>query len=301
MQINCPFDVIHLGYDCFAILLMTDTATLYIVPTPIGNLNDITQRAIDTLANVDWIAAEDTRHSQKLLQHFSISTRTLSLHDHNEDKRVAMLCQRLKGGESVALISDAGTPLISDPGFMLVRQCREESIPVVALPGPCAAITALSGSGLPTDRFIFEGFLPVKVQARADVLERLADRTCTSVFYEAPRRIATTIKELQARFADRHVVLAKELSKTFETYVSGTPDVIMAWLDADPAHHKGEFVVMVAPAVIDKQALPAEAMTLLTTLCEDLPLKRAAAIVAQHYNLKKNALYQAGLSQQDKD
>ncbi len=280
---------------------MTDTATLYIVPTPIGNLNDITQRAITTLAEVDWIAAEDTRHSQKLLQHFSISTRTLSLHEHNEDKRVAMLCQRLKDGESVALISDAGTPLISDPGFMLVRQCREEGIKVVALPGACAAITALSASGLPTDRFLFEGFLPVKTQARSDVLEQLADRTCTTVYYEAPRRIETTVRELQTRFPARHIVLAKEISKTFETYVSGVADDVLAWLEADPAHHKGEFVLMIAPAMVDKQAIPAEAMSLLMSLCEALPLKRAAAIVASHYQLKKNALYQAGLERQGKN
>ena len=279
---------------------MTDSATLYIVPTPIGNLDDITQRAITTLASVDWIAAEDTRHSQKLLQHLSISTRTMSLHDHNEDKRVAMLCQRLKGGESVALISDAGTPLISDPGFMLVRQCREEGISVVALPGPCAAITALSGSGLPTDRFLFEGFLPVKVQARGEALERLRDRSCTTVFYEAPRRIETTIKDLETRFPARHIVLAKEISKTFETYVSGVAADVLTWLDADPAHHKGEFVLMVAPAVVEKQAIPAEAMSLLIALCEELPLKRAAAIVAQHFQLKKNALYQAGLEEQGK-
>ena len=137
---------------------MTDTATLYIVPTPIGNLNDMSTRAIEVLREVSWIAAEDTRHSARLLQHFNIDTKTLSLHEHNEDKRAAMLCERLKGGEAVALISDAGTPLISDPGFVLVRRCREQGIPVSALPGPCAAITALSASGLPTDTFIFEGF-----------------------------------------------------------------------------------------------------------------------------------------------
>ncbi|WP_189408436.1 16S rRNA (cytidine(1402)-2'-O)-methyltransferase [Alteromonas halophila] len=277
---------------------MTDSATLYIVPTPIGNLDDITQRAIQTLAAVDWIAAEDTRHSQKLLQHFSISTRTLSLHDHNEDKRVAMLCQRLKDGESVALISDAGTPLISDPGFVLVRACREQGIDVVALPGACAAITALSGSGLPTDRFLFEGFLPVKVQARNEILQRLQDATCTTVYYEAPRRIVATLQDIHVLLPDRHLVLAKEISKTFEAYVSGNAEDILAWLDAEPARQKGEFVLMVSPAVKDKQSVPGEALSLLSALCEELPLKRAAAIVAQHYQLKKNALYQAGLAEQ---
>ena len=272
-------------------------ATLYIVPTPIGNLQDITQRAIDVLGAVDWIAAEDTRHSQKLLQHFSIQAKTLSLHDHNEEKRTQMLCNKLLGGESVALISDAGTPLISDPGFVLVRACRANDINVVALPGPCAAITALSASGLATDRFIFEGFLPVKNQARMNVLATLLDRTCTSVFYEAPRRILDTVNDIKTALGpDRHLVLAKELTKTFETYVSDTPDGIVAWLEADAVHQKGEFVLMVAGAPPASDELPSEAMALLKRLKQDLPLKKAAAIVADHYQLKKNALYQAGLA-----
>ena len=272
-------------------------ATLYIVPTPIGNLQDITQRAIDVLGAVDWIAAEDTRHSQKLLQHFSIQAKTLSLHDHNEEKRTQMLCNKLLGGESVALISDAGTPLISDPGFVLVRACRANDINVVALPGPCAAITALSASGLATDRFIFEGFLPVKNQARMNVLATLLDRTCTSVFYEAPRRILDTVNDIKTALGpDRHLVLAKELTKTFEAYVSDTPDGIVAWLEADAVHQKGEFVLMVAGAPPASDELPSEAMALLKRLKQDLPLKKAAAIVADHYQLKKNALYQAGLA-----
>ena len=272
-------------------------ATLYIVPTPIGNLQDITQRAIDVLGAVDWITAEDTRHSQKLLQHFSIQAKTLSLHDHNEEKRTQMLCNKLLGGESVALISDAGTPLISDPGFVLVRACRANDINVVALPGPCAAITALSASGLATDRFIFEGFLPVKNQARMNVLATLLDRTCTSVFYEAPRRILDTVNDIKTALGpDRHLVLAKELTKTFETYVSDTPDGIIAWLEADAVHQKGEFVLMVAGAPPASNELPSEAMALLKRLKQDLPLKKAAAIVADHYQLKKNALYQAGLA-----
>ena len=274
---------------------MTHFATLYIVPTPIGNLDDISARAVDTLKQVSWIAAEDTRHSARLLQHFNISTRTLSLHEHNEDKRTAMLCQRLKDGESVALISDAGTPLISDPGFVLVRRCREEGIPVSALPGPCAAITALSASGLPTDRFIFEGFLPVKSQARDNLLVQLKDRTCTSVFYEAPRRILTTIRDIARLLGERHIVIAKELSKAFETYVSGSANDVLKYLEEDAAHQKGEFVVMVSPAQVNMSDIPQEAMNLLLTLCDHMPLKKAAAIVAGHYALKKNALYQAGL------
>lgn len=274
---------------------MTDIATLYIVPTPIGNLNDMSARAIEILQEVSWIAAEDTRHSAKLLQHFSIDTRTLSLHDHNEDKRAAMLCERLKVGEAVALISDAGTPLISDPGFVLVRRCREQGIPVSALPGPCAAVTALSASGLPTDTFIFEGFLPVKTQARETALSVLLDRTFTTVFYEAPRRIMDTVCTIQKVLGERQIVVAKELTKTFETYVSGTPQDVIDYLESDAAHQKGEFVVMIGPAHIDEQAIPSEAMSLLMTLCEHIPLKKAAGIVAAHYDLKKNALYQAGL------
>ncbi|WP_258313011.1 16S rRNA (cytidine(1402)-2'-O)-methyltransferase [Alteromonas sp. KUL49] len=268
------------------------------VPTPIGNLDDMTPRAIEVLRQVDWIAAEDTRHSARLLQHFSIPTRTLSLHEHNEDKRTAMLCERLKGGESVALISDAGTPLISDPGFVLVRRCREEGINISALPGPCAGITALSASGLPTDRFIFEGFLPVKSLARDNLLTQLKERECTSVFYEAPRRILDTINDIQRILGDRHIVIAKEISKAFETYVSGTPQVVIDYLESDAAHQKGEFVVMVSPAELNASEIPPEAMALLNALCEHLPLKKAAAVVAKHYDLKKNALYQAGLDAQ---
>lgn len=272
-------------------------APLYIVPTPIGNLQDITQRALTTLNDVDWIAAEDTRHSQRLLQHFSIQAKTLSLHDHNEAKRTTMLCERLKAGESVALISDAGTPLISDPGFVLVRACREQGIDVIALPGPCAAITALSGSGLATDRFVFEGFLPVKTQARADVLETLQARTCTSVFYEAPRRVVDTVTLIKSVLGnERKMVMAKELTKTFERYITGTPDDILDWLQAETAHQKGEFVLMIAGTPKIDDMLPLEAMNLLKALKVELPLKKAAAIVADHYNLKKNALYQAGIA-----
>ncbi|NMH59282.1 16S rRNA (cytidine(1402)-2'-O)-methyltransferase [Alteromonas ponticola] len=275
---------------------MSSSATLYIVPTPIGNLQDISQRALDTLRQVDWIAAEDTRHTHKLLQHFAITGRTLSLHEHNEDKRAAMLCQRLSDGESVALVSDAGTPLISDPGFVLVRRCREAGINVIALPGPCAAITALSASGLPTDKFTFEGFLPVKMLAREQALETLQNRNATTVFYEAPRRVVETVKTIAKVLGqNRQIVLAKEISKTFETYVSGNTDTVLEYLTVDPAHQKGEFVIMIAGCETSVTEVPPEALQLLTLLQTELPLKKAAAIVAQHYDLKKNRLYQIGL------
>ncbi len=279
---------------------MSTSATLYIVPTPIGNLQDISQRALDTLKEVNWIAAEDTRHTHKLLQHFSINARTLSLHEHNEDKRASMLCQRLLEGESVALVSDAGTPLISDPGFVLVRKCREEGITVTALPGPCAAITALSASGLPTDKFVFEGFLPVKTLAREQVLDNLQKRTATTVFYEAPRRVVNTVEVIgKVLGEDRQIVLAKEISKTFETYVSGNAEAILSYLNEDMAHQKGEFVLMVAGCELTNEEIPPEALKLLKLLQVDLPLKKAAAIVAQHYDLKKNRLYQIGLELND--
>ena len=279
---------------------MIESATLYIVPTPIGNLDDISPRALETLKSVNWIAAEDTRHTHKLLQHFTISTRTMSLHEHNGEKRTAMLCQRLKEGESVALVSDAGTPLISDPGFVLVRRCREEGINVIALPGPCAAITALSASGLPTDRFMFEGFLPPKTGPRSHVLETLKERTFTTVYYEAPRRVLDTINDVKKTLGnERHIVLAKELTKTFETYVDGSAESVAEWLEADPVRQKGEFVLMISGVEDVPRELPPEALALLSSLKPVLPLKKAAAIVAEHYNLKKNALYQAGLDMDD--
>ena len=218
-----------------------------------------------------------------------------ALSDEDLGARTPWLKERLKGGESVALISDAGTPLISDPGFVLVRKCRELGISVSALPGPCAAITALSASGLPTDKFIFEGFLPVKTQAREGALSALLDRPFTTVFYEAPRRILDTVTDIQRVLGERNIVVAKELTKTFETYASGSAQDVIDYLTAEPAHQKGEFVVMIAPAQINEQAIPSEAMSLLNTLCEHMPLKKAAAVVASHYDLKKNALYQAGL------
>ena len=276
---------------------MPEVGSLFIVPTPLGNLDDITHRAIATLKAVDWIACEDTRHTQKLLQHFLISTRTLSLHDHNEEKRTQALCQKLLAGESVALVSDAGTPLISDPGFVLVRACRQQGIPVIGLPGPCAAITALSAAGLPTDRFLFEGFLPVKSAALRSALAQLKSRTYTTVFYESPRRIVTTLQALIEQLGAEHeIVLAKEISKTFETYRYGSAVSVLDWLTLDDNHQRGEFVLMVAgTAKKDDIHISPEAEALLALLQSELPLKKAAAIVAEHYGLKKNALYERAL------
>ena len=193
---------------------MTESGTLFIVATPIGNLEDITLRALRILAEVDLIAAEDTRHSQRLLQHYDISTRLTSLHDHNESQRAKQLIEKLKLGENIALISDAGTPLISDPGYGLVSQCRDAGVNVVPLPGPCAAITALCAAGLATDRFKFEGFLPVKAVAKQQALQRLLIETSTSVFYESPRRVADTVRQIVAELGeDRQWLWQKSLPR----------------------------------------------------------------------------------------
>ena len=279
---------------------MTESGTLYIVPTPIGNLQDITHRALQVLADVDVIAAEDTRHSQKLLQHYGIDTRLISVHDHNEAQRTAQVVSKLQQGMNLALISDAGTPLISDPGYTLVSHCREQGLNVVPLPGPCAAVTALSGAGLATNSFRFEGFLPAKQQARIQVLEQLQNESATAVFYESPRRIRDSVAAIcEVLGQARTVVLAKELSKAFETFYSGSADQVLAWLDEDDNHQRGEFVLMVAGQPRQDSTIPEEAVKLLTALMAELPLKKAAALTARHYDVKKNALYQLGLDLQD--
>ncbi|WP_438862280.1 16S rRNA (cytidine(1402)-2'-O)-methyltransferase [Neptunicella sp.] len=275
---------------------MEDSGKLYIVATPIGNLADITHRAIDILKQVDVIAAEDTRHSQKLLQHYQIDTRLISLHDHNESQRAKQLIERMQKGLNVALISDAGTPLISDPGYGLVNQCRAEQLDVIPIPGPCAAITAMCAAGLATDKFRFEGFLPVKEQARQQALELLLEETATCIFYESPRRILDTIKLVGRVLGnERQLVLAKELTKTFETFTSGTAEQIEIWLREEPVRQKGEFVLMIAGMQRDMSNIPQVALSLLKNLMQELPLKKAAAIVAAHYELKKNDLYKIGL------
>jgi 16S rRNA (cytidine1402-2'-O)-methyltransferase len=275
---------------------LTESGTLFIVATPIGNLEDITHRALRILAEVDLIAAEDTRHSQRLLQHYDISTRLTSLHDHNESQRAIQLIEKLKLGQNIALISDAGTPLISDPGYSLVSQCREAGVKVVPLPGPCAAITALCAAGLATDRFKFEGFLPVKAVAKQQALQRLLTETSTSVFYESPRRVADTVRQIVAELGEnRQMVVAKELTKTFETFYSGNAQACLIWLEADVNHQRGEFVLIIAGEKQDQTEVSVDALNLLKLLMKELPLKKAAAVTSEHYHLKKNHLYQLGL------
>lgn len=276
---------------------MSQAAALYIVPTPIGNLNDISQRALDTLQQVDLIACEDTRHTAKLLSHYQISTSTWALHDHNEQYKSEQLVTRLLSGQSVALVSDAGTPLISDPGYHLVNSCRDAGIQVIALPGPCAAVTALSAAGLPTDRFAFEGFLPAKEKARLDKIESLKDEPRTLVFYESPRRLLDSVAALVAVLGDdRRIVVARELTKTFETIHSLPAAEMLLWLQQDSNRSRGEIVLMVAGYRPDSDdELSAEVLRTLALLRGELPLKKAAALTAEIHGVKKNALYKYGL------
>lgn len=271
---------------------------MYIIPTPIGNLSDISERAINILNQVDLIAAEDTRHSKTLMVHLGISTPLISLHEHNEAQRSQLLISRIKAGESMALISDAGTPLISDPGYTLVSQCRDEGVSVVPLPGPCALTTALSGSGLPTDKFTFYGFLPVKQKAKESLIMQAAQSYTTAIFYEAPRRILSTIQSCkQVLPAEHQMVLAKELTKRFECFISGNVDTVIDWLEEDATHQKGEFVLMFNCFKPSEQELSEQAKSLMLTLCKDLPPKKAALIVSEHYDCNKKALYQYALEQ----
>ncbi|MCG3730849.1 16S rRNA (cytidine(1402)-2'-O)-methyltransferase [Vibrio cincinnatiensis] len=277
--------------------LLAEVPTLYIVPTPIGNLGDITQRALDVLSRVDVIAAEDTRHTGKLLAHFNIQTKTFALHDHNEQQKAQVLVDKLLSGLSIALVSDAGTPLISDPGYHLVTQCRQAGVKVVPLPGACAVITALSASGLPSDRFSFEGFLPAKSKGRKDKFLEVAKAERTCIFYESPHRITESLQDmLEILGPDRQVVLARELTKTFET-IQGLPlGELIAWMEEDENRKRGEMVLLVHGYREEKEdALPDEALRTLAILTKELPLKKAAALSAEIYNLKKNALYKWGL------
>jgi 16S rRNA (cytidine1402-2'-O)-methyltransferase len=265
--------------------------TLFLVATPIGNLGDITLRALETLKQVDLIAAEDTRHSSKLLQHFGIKTPLTSLHDYNEIKSSQFICGQLQQGKNIALISDAGTPLISDPGYHLVKTVRENNFQVIPIPGACAAITALSAAGLPTDKFVFAGFLPAKSKQQLQQLNELITETRTLIFYESPHRLLQTINNMLAVFgSDRYVVIAKELTKIFETIYGNTLSKVQNWLLTDPARQKGEFVILVKGAEKTVTINP-EILRILKLLAKDLPSKQAATLTAQITGANKNQLY----------
>nr|WP_272890828.1 16S rRNA (cytidine(1402)-2'-O)-methyltransferase [Stutzerimonas sp. S1] len=286
----CPVTVTAAANSC--------AGTLYVVATPIGNLEDLSARALRVLREVALIAAEDTRHSARLMAHFGISTPLMACHEHNERVEGGRFLERLQAGADVALISDAGTPLISDPGYHLVRQVRAAGIRVVPVPGACALIAALSASGLPSDRFIFEGFLPAKAAGRRARLELLREEPRTLIFYEAPHRILECLEDLEAVFGgERAAVLGRELTKTFET-LKGLPlGELRAWVEADANQQRGECVLVVAgwQAPVGDGLVGSEALRVLDLLLAELPLKRAAALAAEITGVRKNLLYQLAL------
>jgi 16S rRNA (cytidine1402-2'-O)-methyltransferase len=277
-------------------------ATLYLVATPIGNLGDISARAIETLQSVQLIAAEDTRHSRRLLQHFGINMRLMAYHEHNEEQQTPVLIGRLLKGQSIALISDAGTPLVSDPGYRLVQAALQENIKVVPIPGPCAAIVALSASGLPTDRFVFEGFPPAKSGARRNYLQTLQTEPRTLVFYVSCHRISETLNDMADIFGgERLAVLARELTKTFETIHKATLKELAEWVANDSNQQKGEIVLLVegvSESADEQQELLGR---LMPVLVNELPVKQAATIAAKITGLNKNDLYKQALALKTKD
>ena len=274
---------------------MEDAAALYVVPTPLGNLADLTHRAEEILRAVPWVAAEDTRHSAPLLKHIGSSARTLLAHRHNEHEAAARILEKLQGGESVALISDAGTPGISDPGARIVAAVRAAGCQVIPLPGPCAATTALSASGLLDEHFLFYGFLPNKGGQRRQAIEALRDYPCALVFYEAPHRILETVADLATVLGERTLVIARELTKLFESIHSGPLTAALEWLKEDPNRQRGEFVLIVSGAPVGDD--DGEGERVLKLLLDDgLPTKQAAKLASQITGMAKNALYEHALA-----
>lgn len=283
--------------------MSTSAGTLFVVATPIGNLQDLTPRALEVLRSVQLIAAEDTRHSGRLLQHYGVTTPTTACHDHNERDKSQRLIERMLAGEDMALISDAGTPLISDPGYHLVRQAREAGVKVCPIPGPCALIAALSAAGLPSDRFAFEGFLPAKAHGRRLRIQALAVEPRTWMVYEAPHRLLECLEDmLELLGADRHVVLARELTKTFETIKGAPLSELIEWVRNDSDQQRGECVLVIEgmPVLPEGEGLDPEAERVLDILLAELPVKQAAALAAQLTGVKKNRLYQVALEKAGK-
>ncbi|MDR1994862.1 16S rRNA (cytidine(1402)-2'-O)-methyltransferase [Azonexus sp.] len=272
-----------------------ECAALYVVPTPLGNLADLTRRAEEILRRVPWVAAEDTRHSAPLLKQLGSSARTLPAHRHNEQAAAARIVERLQAGESVALISDAGTPGISDPGARVVAAVRAAGGRVVPLPGPCAAVTALSASGLLDEHFLFYGFLPAKAGQRRQAIEELRAQPCALVFYEAPHRVLETVADLAAVLGERTLVIARELTKLFESIHSGPLGEALGWLQADPNRQRGEFVLLVSGAPAGADSGEGERVLKLL-LADGLPVKQAAKLAAAITGAAKNALYERALA-----
>ena len=272
------------------------SAQLFVVATPIGHLDDMSYRAIDVLKSVSLIAAEDTRTSAQLMKHFNISTPLTACHEHNESNKIDILIQKLLNGEDMALISDAGTPLISDPGFKLVRAAQANGIRVIPVPGACAAIAALSAVGLPSDRFSFQGFLASKQSQRLQQLEKLKDETQTLIFYEAPHRILDSVKDMAAVFgADRPVGFAREITKTFETIKKMALGELVEFIAADHHQQKGEIVLVVGGANEEKDIEQEKLDQLLQRLLQDLSVKAASQLAADLTGIKKKIAYQRAL------
>lgn len=273
------------------------TGILFIVATPIGNLDDITFRAVQVLKSVDIVLAENTRHSKKLLLHLDISKTIRAFHEHNEREKTKAIIGEIRSGKSIALISDAGTPLISDPGYFLVAQAKKEGLKVVPIPGPTALITALSASGLASDSFTFLGFLPSKQTARVKLLKSLVGRTETSIFYESPKRILATLTDMHSIYGDsREVCLAKELTKVFETIQTGSIPNLIDYLTIDQNHQKGEFVILIsATDKIDIAEAETQLNSLLPILCAELGASKAAKLAAKITGIDKKQCYKRAL------
>lgn len=270
-------------------------AALYVVPTPLGNLADLTRRAEEILRQVPWVAAEDTRHSGPLLKQLGSSARTLPAHRHNEHEAAARIVERLQAGESVALISDAGTPGISDPGARVVAAVRAAGCRIVPLPGPCAAITALSASGLADEHFLFYGFLPSKGGQRRQAIAALSEQPAALVFYEAPHRVLETVADLAAGLGERTLVIARELTKLFESIHCCPLAEALDWLQADTNRQRGEFVLIVSGALAGADDGEGERVLKLL-LADGLPVKQAAKLAAAITGAAKNALYERALA-----
>ncbi len=272
------------------------SGVLYIVATPIGNLDDITLRAVEILRKVDLVAAEDTRHSQRLLGHLGIRKPMLSLHQHNEHQRLQQILDKLQAGENIALISDAGTPLISDPGYPLVRAVREAGLEISPIPGPSSIITALSAAGLPTEPFTFLGFLSQKNSERIKCLTNYKQIFGTLVLLESSHRIERLMHQINEVMPDSRIVVAKELTKTHENFIEGLARDILTLFEQDPSLCRGEFVVMIDnPVRVDAVAIGEAETNMLKALLEEVSLKKAVSLTSQFSGRKKNDLYQLAL------
>lgn len=278
-----------------------DEPTLYVVATPIGNLQDITLRALEVLKTVDVVAAEDTRHTSHLLSHFAIQKKLIAVHEHNEQKSAQILLERLRAGESIALVTDAGTPGISDPGAIVVDVLREAGVKVVPVPGASAVIAALSASGITANGYVFYGFLPASGSQRRKTLEALKGYSSTLVFYEAPHRIIECVEDLaKVLGGERRITIARELTKTFETFHRCALQDAKGWLESDPNQQRGEFVLLVeAAAVVEEADISEDAERILRLLLADLPLKQAVKLATEITGVKKNILYEFALKLKD--